>query len=82
MSRNLPAAASSGTNAVKKAVGIQAEAAREDIMRVSQAPGIIGPFAGLDVPWLLNMRAEARRGSFPDLGPSTRLRDLVLRRIP
>jgi carnitine-CoA ligase len=25
------------------------------------APGIIGPFAGLDVPWLLNMRAEVRR---------------------
>ncbi|GKQ55451.1 AMP-binding protein [Bradyrhizobium sp. Ce-3] len=24
-------------------------------------PGIVGPFAGLDVPWLLRMRAEARR---------------------
>jgi crotonobetaine/carnitine-CoA ligase len=25
------------------------------------APGIVGPFDGLDVPWLLNMRAEVRR---------------------
>ena len=25
------------------------------------APGIVGPFAGLDVPWLLRMRAEKRR---------------------
>ncbi|MGX9426318.1 MULTISPECIES: AMP-binding protein [Bradyrhizobium] len=25
------------------------------------APGIVGPFAGLDVPWLLRMRAEVRR---------------------
>jgi len=25
------------------------------------APGIVGPFAGLDVPWLLRMRAEMRR---------------------
>ena len=25
------------------------------------APGIVGPFAGLDVPWLLRMRAETRR---------------------
>ena len=24
------------------------------------APGIVGPFAGLDVPWLLRMRAESR----------------------
>ncbi|KIU50352.1 MULTISPECIES: AMP-binding protein [Bradyrhizobium] len=24
-------------------------------------PGIVGPFAGLDVPWLLRMRAEVRR---------------------
>ena len=28
-------------------------------MSTSQAaPGIVGPFAGLDVPWLLRMRAE------------------------
>jgi crotonobetaine/carnitine-CoA ligase len=27
----------------------------------SAAPGIVGPFAGLDVPWLLKMRAEVRR---------------------
>jgi crotonobetaine/carnitine-CoA ligase len=26
-----------------------------------QAPGIVGPFAGLDVPWLLRMRAQSRR---------------------
>src|SRR3982074_1615884 len=25
------------------------------------ASGVVGPFAGLDVPWLLRMRAEARR---------------------
>jgi crotonobetaine/carnitine-CoA ligase len=25
------------------------------------APGAVGPFAGLDVPWLLKMRAETRR---------------------
>jgi carnitine-CoA ligase len=31
-------------------------------MSASQAvPGLIGPFAGLDVPWLLRMRAESRR---------------------
>jgi crotonobetaine/carnitine-CoA ligase len=27
----------------------------------SAAPGIVGPFAGLDVPWLLDMRARTRR---------------------
>src|SRR6201999_56935 len=32
------------------------------IMSSSQpAPGTVGPFAGLDVPWLLRMRAESRR---------------------
>src|SRR3954447_16451768 len=31
-------------------------------MTNSQAtPGIVGPFAGLDVPWLLRMRGESRR---------------------
>jgi crotonobetaine/carnitine-CoA ligase len=25
------------------------------------APGVISPFDGLDVPWLLKMRAEVRR---------------------
>src|SRR5665213_216570 len=30
-------------------------------MRASQAPGVVGPFAGLDVPWLLRMRSESRR---------------------
>src|SRR6202048_63133 len=30
-------------------------------MTISQAPGIVGPFAGMDVPWLLRMRAETRR---------------------
>lgn len=24
-------------------------------------PGVVGPFAGLDVPWLLKMRSETRR---------------------
>jgi hypothetical protein len=27
----------------------------------SAAPGIVGPFAGLDVSWLLGMRADVRR---------------------
>jgi len=31
-------------------------------MPISQpAPGVVGPFAGMDVPWLLRMRAESRR---------------------
>jgi carnitine-CoA ligase len=31
-------------------------------MSISQpAPGVVGPFAGLDVPWLLRMRSESRR---------------------
>ena len=31
-------------------------------MSVSQpAPGVVGPFAGLDVPWLLRMRSQTRR---------------------
>ena len=25
------------------------------------APGVVGPFAGMDVPWLLTMRARTRR---------------------
>jgi crotonobetaine/carnitine-CoA ligase len=29
--------------------------------KLQAAPGIVGPFAGLDVPWLLRMRAETRR---------------------
>src|SRR5436309_4356643 len=30
-------------------------------MQYRQPPGVVGPFAGLDVPWLLRMRAETRR---------------------
>ena len=31
-------------------------------MSISQpAPGVVGPFAGLDVPWLLRMRSQTRR---------------------
>ncbi len=30
-------------------------------MNTSAVPGVVGPFAGLDVPWLLRMRAETRR---------------------
>jgi len=37
-------------------------AAREENMsNPAPAPGVVGPFAGLDVPWLLRMRAEVRR---------------------
>jgi crotonobetaine/carnitine-CoA ligase len=43
------------------------KAAREEKMSNSQpAPGVVGPFAGLDVPWLLRMRAETR-GDHPFL---------------
>ena len=30
-------------------------------MPQSQAPGVVGPFAGIDVPWLLRMRGQTRR---------------------
>src|SRR5580765_3218627 len=41
--------------------GSQPKAAPGGIMSVSKpAPGFVGPFAGLDVPWLLRMRAESR----------------------
>ncbi|MEA2818046.1 MAG: carnitine-CoA ligase, partial [Bradyrhizobium sp.] len=30
-------------------------------MQNPQPPGVVGPFTGLDVPWLLRMRAETRR---------------------
>src|ERR1700744_5404218 len=30
-------------------------------MSNSRAPGVVGPFAGMDVPWLLAMRARTRR---------------------
>jgi carnitine-CoA ligase len=30
-------------------------------MKNTQPPGVVGPFAGLDVPWLLRMRSETRR---------------------
>src|SRR5437879_725555 len=34
----------------------------EGTMSISQpAPGVVGPFAGLDVPWLLRMRSQTRR---------------------
>ena len=31
------------------------------MLNLHPAPGVVGPFAGLDVPWLLKMRAEMRR---------------------
>jgi carnitine-CoA ligase len=31
------------------------------VSKKQTAPGIVGPFAGLDVPWLLGMRAQTRR---------------------
>jgi crotonobetaine/carnitine-CoA ligase len=37
------------------------EASRGGSMGMSEAPGAVGPFAGLDVPWLLRMRSETRR---------------------
>src|SRR6476660_8127906 len=38
-----------------------AEAAGGYMTNSQTAPGIVGPFAGLDVPWLLRMRAGVRR---------------------
>jgi crotonobetaine/carnitine-CoA ligase len=31
------------------------------MQHLQEPPGVVGPFAGLDVPWLLKMRAEVRR---------------------
>jgi carnitine-CoA ligase len=31
------------------------------MLNLKPAPGVVGPFAGLDVPWLLKMRAATRR---------------------
>jgi crotonobetaine/carnitine-CoA ligase len=31
------------------------------MINLQQAPAIVGPFAGMDVPWLLRMRAKVRR---------------------
>jgi carnitine-CoA ligase len=31
------------------------------MLKTEAASGVVGPFAGLDVPWLLKMRAEVRR---------------------
>jgi crotonobetaine/carnitine-CoA ligase len=33
----------------------------KNISETSRPPGHVGPFAGLDVPWLLRLRAETRR---------------------
>src|SRR4030081_1871425 len=51
----------------QNAAASKMQAARERCMPNSQAAaGIVGPFDGLDVPWLLKMRAGVR-GSHPFL---------------
>jgi crotonobetaine/carnitine-CoA ligase len=50
-----------GRTTPKKITTAAGKAAREDLMLESQAPGVVGPFAGMDVPWLLRMRSQTRR---------------------
>jgi crotonobetaine/carnitine-CoA ligase len=46
----------------QKAAAIKMQAARGGFMPIQQtAAGLVGPFDGLDVPWLLKLRAEVRR---------------------
>ena len=54
--------ASSGGTTISKNEEAAGKAAGEDQCRIRCAvPGAVGPFAGMDVPWLLRMRSEARR---------------------
>ncbi len=60
---DLPAAPSGGRNAPNKN---NAKSSRQgctggQMPNSLATPGVVGPFAGLDVPWLLRMRAETRR---------------------
>src|SRR6267154_6880518 len=62
MNVDLPAAPSSGSNAAKKSIKSGRQGCTGGKMsNLPTAPGVVGPFAGLDVPWLLRMRAETRR---------------------
>jgi carnitine-CoA ligase len=47
--------------AAKKTKNSRESRAGGTMIHSTQAPGVIGPFDGLDVPWLLRMRAEVRR---------------------
>src|SRR6202051_2301027 len=59
---DLPAAPSGGRNASKDNERSSRQSCTGGKMSKSQsAPGIVGPFAGMDVPWLLKMRAQSRR---------------------
>src|SRR5674476_108417 len=58
---HLHPAPTNGRTAPKKMTAAAGKAAREDWMLESQAPGVVGPFAGMDVPWLLRMRSQTRR---------------------
>src|SRR5258705_10537636 len=62
MNVDLPAAPSSGSNGDKETIkgGVQGRKGGK-MSNSPPAPGVVGPFAGLDVPWLLRMRAETRR---------------------
>jgi carnitine-CoA ligase len=60
--RHLPTARSGGKITPQQRTKAARQGRAGGTMQDSlQAPGIVGPFAGLDVPWLLGMRAEVRR---------------------
>src|SRR5262245_23477828 len=59
---DLPIAPPDGRTIPKQEPGAVTTSAGGNFMSHPQpAPGVVGPFAGLDVPWLLRMRAESRR---------------------
>src|ERR1700752_4345914 len=60
---NLPAAVFNGKKGGKNRGGRPTEeaAAGGKMGEIASTPGVVGPFAGLDIPWLLKMRAEVRR---------------------
>jgi hypothetical protein len=60
--RDLIAAACSGKDAPKQKCQRAEPGLRTGgSMSNAQTPGVVGPFAGMDVPWLLAMRARTRR---------------------
>src|SRR6266480_3406439 len=59
---DLPIAPSNGRNARKKKTKSSRQGSTGGKMSNARtAQGVVGPFAGLDVPWLLRMQAESRR---------------------
>jgi carnitine-CoA ligase len=58
--QDLPAVPSGGRNAQQNDKSSR-QGCMGGLMPESQAQGVVGPFAGMDVPWLLQMRALSRR---------------------